>query len=349
MELDTITCADCRDWLKGLPDNCVDLICTDPPYFKVKNLPWDRQWDTPAQFLKWLDGIAAEWSRILRPNGSLYCFASPKMAARVEVTLGARFDVLNRITWAKPPYSTKAEMFCKADMRLFFRSSEAVIFCEHPGADNMAKGEAGYAAKCDELRGFVFEPLRAYLRTEWERAGLKPDDANTACGTASMAGRHYFARSQWCLPTRGHYTSLRAYANRDCNGSGPQYLRREYEDLRREYEDLRREYEDLRRPFSVSADVPYTDVWNFPTVQAYQGKHPCEKPLVMLEHIVMASSREGGTVLDCFCGSGNALIAAQRNGRGFLGCDMSEHWANVARARVKSARSELALFAGVTP
>ena len=94
---------------------------------------------------------------------------------------------------------------------------------------------------------------------------------------------------------------------------------------------------------------PSADVWAFGTVHAYPGKHPCEKPLVMLEHIVMASSREGGTVLDCFCGSGNALIAAQRNGRGFLGCDMSEHWANVARARVKSARSELALFAGVTP
>ena len=34
----------------------------------------------------------------------------------------------------------------------------------------------------------------------------------------------------------------------------------------RPYEDLRLEYEDLRRPFSVSAEVPYTDVWTYPTV-----------------------------------------------------------------------------------
>ena len=38
---------------------------------------------------------------MLRPNGSLYLFASPQMAARVECLIGTRFAVINRITWQR--------------------------------------------------------------------------------------------------------------------------------------------------------------------------------------------------------------------------------------------------------
>lgn len=33
----------------------------------------------------------------------------------LEVTLGERFNVVNRITWQKPPFATKAEMFVKIE------------------------------------------------------------------------------------------------------------------------------------------------------------------------------------------------------------------------------------------
>ena len=332
---------DCREVLRQMPDNCVDLILTDPPYFRVKNEPWDRQWDSAAGFIRWLDTVAEQWARVLKPNGSLYCFASPKMAARVEVMLADRFAVLNHIAWSKPPYSTKAEMFDKTTMRGFFPSSERIIFAEHYGADNIAKGEAGYAAKCDELRGFVFEPLRAYLDGERERAGFSRKDCDRVCGN-QMAG-HYFSRVQWALPTRANYEKLRAafnarggdYLRREYDYLRREYdyLRREYDDLRREYDDLRREYEELRRPFSVTANVPYTDVWTFPTVQAYKGKHPCEKPQALLRHIIAASSRPGAVVLDTFAGSGSTGEAALALGRSFVGVEMSDHWVREARRR----------------
>jgi site-specific DNA-methyltransferase (adenine-specific) len=338
---------DCREAMRALPDNSVDLIATDPPYFKVKGEAWDRQWDKPSQFLDWLDTIAAQWQRILKPNGSLYCFASPQMRARVEVTIAKRFNCLPSITWVK------GESHCggwhaqasKESLRAFFPRTEAIIFAEHHGADNIAKGAAGYIAKCDELRGFVFEPLRAYIAGEFDRAGMLNAAgkiaANVACGfspsAGGMASRHYFSRSQWQLPTAEHYEAMR----RLLNAGGGDYLRREYEDLRREYEDLRREYEDLRReyedlrrPFSVTADVPYTDVWTFPTVQHYRGKHPCEKPLAMMRHIVAASSKPGAVVLDCFAGSGTTGVAAASLGREFIGMDLDPRWCNVARARI---------------
>ena len=318
---------DCRDVLPELEG--VDAVVTDPPYFKVKGEAWDRQWDKPAAFVSWLGGIADEWLRLLKANGSLYCFASSRMAAHVEVELFRRFNVLNRIRWAKPKFATKAEMSDKDALRAFFPASEEIVFCEHYGADNAAKGEAGYIAKCDELRGFVFEPLRMYLKTEFEALGWNADKLNEICGTASMAGRHYTARSQWCLPTAEHYAKLQEAANG--------HLRREYEDLRREYEDLRREYEDLRRPFFASADRPYTDTWTFDTVKPYPGKHPCEKPQDMLRHILKTSTRDGATVLDCFAGTASTGVACVKMNRRFIGIEMEPRYFDTACQRLEQA------------
>ena len=323
---------DCLPWLRSLPANSVDLILTDPPYFKVKSEAWDRQWDKPAEFLAWLGTIADEWRRVLKPNGSLYCFASPQMSARVEVMLGSRFAILNSIVWNKSDSAGRHSASCKEDLRSFFPATERIVFAEQLGADNMAKGEAGYEAKCDELRGFVFEPLRRYLCDERDRCGItngeinKAFQAKTGNPKSGMAG-HWFSRVQWCLPTEANYLWLRELFT--ARGA-PEPLRREYEDLRREYEDLRREYEDLRRPFSVTKDDFYTDVWSFKTVQAYRGKHPCEKPQALLRHMIERSTRPGGVVLDCFAGSGSTGVAALALGREFMGCEMSPEWHAVA-------------------
>ena len=323
---------DCLEVMKTLPTSSVDLILTDPPYYKVKGDAWDRAWDTPEAFLAWFDQVAEQWHRLLKPNGSLYAFAWPKIAARVEVLLAERFEVLQRITWAKPAFSTKAEMNAKSGQRQFFPVSEALLFAEHRGADNMAKGVAGYAAQCDELRGFVFEPLRTYLAAERDRADFttrrvaeafqKKSGSRTVTG---MAG-HWFERVQWTLPTAANYQWLRDLFNRE---QRDQFLRREYE-------DLRREYEDLRRPFCVTADVPYTDVWTFPTVSTRGSKHPCEKPLAMMEHIIRASSRPGAVVLDSFMGSGVVGEAAVRLGRDFIGIEADPEWLSRARARIET-------------
>ncbi|MCX2959844.1 MAG: site-specific DNA-methyltransferase, partial [Serratia symbiotica] len=74
--------------------------------------------------------------------------------------------------------------------------------------------------------------------------------------------------------------------------------------LSHEYRDLCLKFESLRRPFSVSIDVPYTDVWTYKPVHFYPGKHPCEKPTDMLKDIINASSRPGDLVADFFMGSG---------------------------------------------
>jgi len=308
---------DCLERLRELPDCSVDACVTDPPYFRVKNEAWDRQWDDADQFISWIGQLCEQWYRVLKPNGSLYVWASPKMAARVEVEIGRRFNVLNRIRWVKAAgWHQKAE---KEALRSYLSPWEECIFAEHYGADNIAKGEAGYEAKCDELRGFVFEPLRSYLDGERIAAGFDRKKCDDACG--NQMSTHYFSRVQWTLPTAENYAKLRA-------AFGAEYLRREYE-------DLRREYEDLRRPFLVSAAVPYTDVWHFPTVKAYPGKHPCEKPVEMLRHIISASTRPDAVVLDCFMGSGSTGEACKLEGRRFIGIERDPDYFEAARKRME--------------
>lgn len=309
---------DCLNVLKGLPDNSADLICTDPPYFKVKTDWWDNQWSKPGQFLEWLDSIAEQWQRILKPNGSLYCFASPKMSARVEVMLGERFNIVNRITWIKCGNNTPGwhRRTSKETLRGFFPITESIIFCEHYGDDNAAKG----------VRGSVFEPLIAYLNGERIGAGATLKECNLAYGSR-MAG-HYFNTVQFCLPTAPNYTKLQQ--------AFPGYFTRSYESLQQQYESLQQQYESLRRPFSVTDDVPYTDVWSFPPVHSYSGKHPCEKPAALLEHIITTSSRPGAVVLDCFAGSGSTLVAAQKLGRESIGIEIDPHWVNFAKARLEN-------------
>ena len=89
--------------LRELPTASVDAVITDPPYFRAINEPWDKAWANPDTFLGWLRTIAQEWQRVLKPNGSLYVFASPQMSARVELGAiePAGFAILNRIVWHK--------------------------------------------------------------------------------------------------------------------------------------------------------------------------------------------------------------------------------------------------------
>lgn len=83
------------------------------------------------------------------------------------------------------------------------------------------------------------------------------------------------------------------------------------------------------------------DVWD--DVSHLQQKDPqrtgydTQKPLRLLDRIVLSSSRPGDIVLDPFAGSGTTLESAQVSGRKFVGCDMSPHSLEVMRRRLGSA------------
>lgn len=61
---------------------------------------------------------------------------------------------------------------------------------------------------------------------------------------------------------------------------------------------------------------------------------PTQKPLALLQRIIHASSNEGDTVLDPFCGSGTTLVAALQLNRRAIGIDASPHAVALAHQRL---------------
>ncbi|MCG8405845.1 MAG: site-specific DNA-methyltransferase [Phycisphaerales bacterium] len=79
-----------------------------------------------------------------------------------------------------------------------------------------------------------------------------------------------------------------------------------------------------------------TDVWDVPflsTVSLERTGWPTQKPLALLERIIRASSSRGDLVADFFCGSGTSLVAAEKLGRRYLGCDLARSAIRIAESR----------------
>ncbi|MGO2307019.1 MAG: DNA-methyltransferase [Providencia sp.] len=312
-------------FIKTLPDNCIDLIATDPPYFQVKSCNWDNQWENVTSYLSWLDEMLAEFWRVLKPNGSLYMFCGSKLAADTELLVRERFDVLNHIIWVKPSGPWKRQN--KESLRSYFPATERILFAEHYQSPYKGKS-SGYFQRRRELKENTLRPLIEYFKQARDRLGITAKEIHQATG--KQMASHWFGYSQWQLPNESDYLKLQELFNQVAvKQFSDNPLSRQHTDLvseqillNREYHELSEQYQLLRRPFSVMVDVPYTDVWTYPPVQYYPGKHPCEKPSAMMEHIINSSSREGDVVADFFMGSGATIKAALKLNRRVIGVEL---------------------------
>lgn len=324
------------DSLKVLPSLNIEaqVLLTDPPYFKVKQDEWDNQWDKASEFLGWMGSILDAAKPLLTEHASAWVFASPAMTSSVERLVGERFRVLNSIRWAKNGGDNLRRVSLPA-IRSFVSIWEGIIFAE--------QFDDAYDAASKALRREVFTPLGDYLRAEWEHAGWKAGALGVALGYDSAMPSRWAEGSS--LPTASAYQRLRD----TLNAAGGDYLAREYGDLvaenarlLAEFESQRVSIEHLRRPFNITDRKLSEDIWHFPSVPGYPGKHSCEKPLPMLRHMIEASSRPGDLVLDAFAGSGSTLDAARQTGRRAVGIEKDERWCEFIANRL--AQDVLDLF-----
>src|ERR1700730_15784985 len=80
-------------------------------------------------------------------------------------------------------------------------------------------------------------------------------------------------------------------------------------------------------------------VWTFPRNEPWAkkfGKHPAQKPVALLERILLASSNEGDTVLDPFLGGGTTLLTAFRLRRQAIGCALTAEFLSLSLRRICS-------------
>ncbi|MEG9861224.1 MAG: site-specific DNA-methyltransferase [Parvularculales bacterium] len=123
---------DCRELLKGLEANSVHLVLTDPPYFLdglgsdwndkrikqsrskagvVGGLPVGMKFDSSQglRLARFLEPVAQEWLRVLKPGGFALCFAQARLSHHAAMAMeGAGFEIRDICAWA---YEGQAKAF----------------------------------------------------------------------------------------------------------------------------------------------------------------------------------------------------------------------------------------------
>ena len=302
--------------LRRIPSDSVSLILCDPPYHSTKkaNVFGDRAFREDAHFLDWMEEYALEWQRIMRMNGTLYIFCSSQMSARLEVMMSAYLRPLNHITWTKPNdpgYDGWKGKMNKRALRQWYPHSERILMFE----------QGGYG----DLTASRRSPMGAYLRECRLQSGLTAKELTGAIGAFGRVNNGG-AVANWeagrNTPSREQYDRMVDIL--EASGQVENML----------------DYEDLVRAMDVDPDSEFTDVWSFTGVKPFKGKHPAEKPLDLLAHIIRTSSYPGDIVLDCFAGSGSTGIAALRLGRRAICIEIEDQWARRMASEFTSALVE---------
>lgn len=94
------------------------------------------------------------------------------------------------------------------------------------------------------------------------------------------------------------------------------------------------------------------DVWTgtlTPQSEKIYGKHPTQKPLYLLERILLASTHEGDLVVDPFCGSSTTGVACKKLGRSYIGIDHELDYINLSMRRLQNTWQEEILLNGLIP
>jgi adenine-specific DNA-methyltransferase len=84
------------------------------------------------------------------------------------------------------------------------------------------------------------------------------------------------------------------------------------------------------------------DVWIFPNVKnnhVEKTNHPCQFPVELVERLVLALTKRGGSVLDPYMGVGSSVVAALKHGRAGYGCDVVQQYVDIAWERVHALRA----------
>ena len=305
--------ADSLEEMKKIPDHCISLILTDPPYHstKKKNITGDTAFNTNNDYVDWMKEYGKEWKRILKYNGSIFCFCSSEMSAWLQVMFSEEFNVLSEITWTKPNapgYDGWKQKMKKESLRQWYPHSERIIFLEP-------------AYKGNIFRSYFGNKLR-----EWRKhAGLSMNylaEVTQSYGKVNHGG----AISNWeagrNIPSEEQYNKIISALLETGK-----------------FKELPL-FEDMIRPFNVDGSVEFTDIWTFENVRQYKGKHPAEKPLDLLKHAIVSTTYEGDIVLDCFGGSGATAMASIATKRRCISIEIEKKWSDYAVNRIQENEIE---------
>lgn len=77
-----------------------------------------------------------------------------------------------------------------------------------------------------------------------------------------------------------------------------------------------------------------TSIIEFATDKQKEHFHPTQKPITLLEWLILTYTNPGEAVLDNCCGSGSTLVAANNTGREYIGIDIDHQYIKVSEKRL---------------
>ena len=311
LETGIVFCADNLDRLPEIPDDCIDLIYLDPPFFS--NRQYEVIWGDEAEirsfedrwkggienYIDWMRDRVVHMQRILKPTGALYLHCDPTASHYLKVMLDREFgrgNFRNEIVWQRSGI--------KGDARRKLGANHDLI---------LAYGKT---------RNAYFEvPRRAVDEDEEYLARFNLDDHDgrglyhsAPLDSPNERPNLTYVYKGYPPPAKGWRVDLTEMKRLDADNR--LILPRNPEGRIRRKLFLR----DAPGP-------PLGDVWtDIPALGAgsiEQLGYPTQKPEALLARIIGAASQRGDIILDPFCGCGTTIAVAEKMHRRWIGIDIS--------------------------
>ena len=310
MELNKIYNQDCIEYMKTLPNECIDLIIADPPYYKAINEKWDKQWKTEEEYLDWTKQWFDECVRILKPTGVFYCYGNFDILSKQKVLIfDKQLNFRQNITLSKGLRAIAGRTSDK--LRMFPTASEYLL----------------YYVKQDEIFKTAFSKVIINARNKIGLSTIDVAEEGKFYGKVNHGG----SVSNWekgsNIPTKEQFEKLKTFLP-----------------ISDEYEEVLKEYREERYTFNLPTGI--TDVWEFKPDKVRYG-HKTQKPEDITDRIINASSNEEQLVYIPFAGSGSEIVSCIKNNRNYIATETNKEYIDeIINKRIENTYKELSEMVG---
>lgn len=105
------------------------------------------------------------------------------------------------------------------------------------------------------------------------------------------------------------------------------------------YEELKELNKKYDKTFNLPEDSKYKSNV-FSHKKDYEGLHPTQKPVLLMEDLIKTYTNENNLILDFTCGSGSTIVAAINTNRQYIGFENNEEYFKLANDRIDKLVSD---------
>jgi len=304
---------DCLEQHKHIKDGSVDLVLTDLPYGTVKGLGNSRvAKEKKYNVSEWditidTDQVMQIANRILRKNGKMILTANQPFTTELISKAIPNLPHSYNMYWDKMHFAN-CLVSNKAPVSYI---EDVLVFSKKYDVENL-------------------HPLRTYFGNVLSFIGLKKKNVIEAIG---QRADHVFRikSSQFELCKKETYLALiTEYRINNMDG----FLN---------YSELEKINERHTSTFNLWEGNKYkSNILKYK--KDYDGYHPTQKPVLLLEDLIKTFSNENDLVVDLTMGSGSTGVACMNTNRDFIGIELDENYFKIAEERIEKHTTQQRLF-----